>query len=54
MNDKIQGIWDKSIPFKHPVKSYLYMITHPRKCLRMLNFAVHVIATYKIQMEGEK
>ena len=39
----IDELWHKSQCFKKFWRSYLYMITHPKKCLRLLNFAAKVL-----------
>jgi len=54
MNKTLQNLWHESRPFKKFIRSYLYMITHPKKCMRFINFASKVIALYGIDIEDDK
>ena len=51
MTRHINKLWFESRCFKKFWKSYFYMVTHPKKCLRMLNFATKVLVDYGIQIE---
>lgn len=45
---RIYGMWINSTRFKKFWRSYSYMITHPIKSLRLLNFAIHVLHEHRI------
>ena len=49
----VKQIWETSVPFKKFWRSYLYMLMHPRKCLRMLNFAGKVTVRYGLNLEDQ-
>ena len=51
MTRHINKLWFESRCFKKFWKSYFYMVTHPKECLRMLNFATKVLVDYGIQIE---
>ena len=51
--DVAQTIWDESRPFKQSVRSYFYMLAHPRRCLRMLNFAIKMCLYFEVDIEKE-
>jgi hypothetical protein len=47
----INRLWSESNEFKKFWRSYFFMITHPKQCLRLLNFAIKVVAIYKTKTE---
>ena len=46
----IQNIWDNSNSYKHPIISFMWVLTHPLKSLRLIQFAIKVMITYKIRL----
>ena len=46
-------LWSESNGFKKFWRSYFFMITHPKQCLRMLSFAIKVLASYGIWKTDE-
>lgn len=48
----VQRIWDESIPFKQLIRSYITMVLHPRRSLRMLNFAGKMLVMNRIRVKG--
>jgi len=49
--EDVQTIWDESIPFKHAVRSYITMMLHPRKSLKMLNFAGKMLVMNRVKVK---
>lgn len=47
-------LWVDSKGFKKFWRSYFFMITHPKRCLRLLNFAIKVLVSYKIGEEVQQ
>lgn len=46
--DDILKIWKQSVPFKRFWSSYITMLTHPKQCFLLLNFAGKIIVKYNI------
>ena len=46
--DDILKIWDQSTPFKHFWSSYITMLTYPKQCFLLMNFASKIIVKYNI------
>jgi len=51
VENDIQDIWNKSIPFHQFWKSYFTFLLYPKKHMRVLNFAYKVIVEYKIDIK---
>jgi len=49
----IKKLWENSKCFKKFWKSYFYMLIHPNKCLKLLNFAIKVLKNYNIEYKKE-
>jgi len=49
----VNKLWLESRCFKRFWRSYFYMVKHPKKCLRLLNFATKVLVSYEIQIERD-
>ena len=49
-NDRLQinKMWLESKGFKKFWRSYLYLVTHPKQCLRSLNFSNKVLVWYEV------
>lgn len=47
----ITKLWEDSKGFKKFWKSYFFMVTHPKQCLRLLNFACKALRAYNIKTE---
>ena len=50
-NVLINRLWSESKGFNEFWQSYFFMITHPKQCLRMINFAIKVLSIYKVGIE---
>ena len=59
MQDTVQDtvfvthIWTDSRGYNKFWRSYFFMITHPKKCLKLVNFAIKILASYNINIEKE-
>lgn len=42
----IRRLWLESRSYKNFWGSYFYLITHPKKCLRLINFSIKIINIY--------
>ena len=47
----VNRLWLESQYFKKFWRSCFYMITHPKQCLKMLNFTIKVLVSYEIQID---
>lgn len=47
----IKKIWDGSTSFNKPIQSYITMIMHPRKSLRLINFALKILIINRIEVK---
>ena len=47
----MQNLLNESKPHKKFIRSFLYMVTHPKKCLKLLNFATKVIVYFNLKSE---
>ena len=46
-----QRLWDNNVPFKHKTVSILYMWIHPKKCLKLVKYALRIIIYFKVKTE---
>ena len=44
----ITRLWLESQCFKKFWRSYFYMLTHPKQCLKLLNFAIKALESYGV------
>lgn len=42
----IRRLWLESKSYKKFWASYFYMIIHPKKCLRLINFSIKILEIY--------
>jgi len=49
--EDVQRIWDESISFHKRGRSYITMMIHPIKSLRMLNFAGKMLVMNRVKVK---
>ena len=47
----MQQLYDNSLSFNKFWRSYIYMLSRPKRCLRLMNFALKIIAEYNLDVK---
>ncbi len=48
-SNELQKVWDETTEYKCFYYSWLYMILHPKDCLRLLKFAIKIFSIYGLR-----